>query len=528
MPSDIDRRNNADVRTPRLRLRNAAIGRKRILGAARYLAVLAMCHSALHSLSRIAAPSLVTGGVVGQSDFNETGTESALRFVAALAYLLIAFAADRLLRVGKRERRTAAIRVGQALPLVYLALFAPMMVPQALFAVILEPRAAFWLGVPILAILGLAVRRKLSVVMMVPLLMLTVDAGFRYFVKGNRGVNETELVRIVSQPHLRPLLLTPTREADALRGVPVLAGYDVQDILVDSEGHYLYAATGSDYADAGTVRMCPLVRFDLRTGEIARIPVSSGLRPMAIDLKRNLLYVGTDYTEATIVAIDLATFRIVGRHPALKLGAMAALELFFLDAKADVLWVFHEWGTVEKWSLAPFRRLGVYPGYGMHEYLYLPARNEMLFQSEGVPPGLMSYTLAERPIFVRKRQFPLSYGLAYDTKVGQVLMTDPFLGLVWFVDPATFALVRSFRATIGAKNIVYDARRDLIYVGNYIRGTFVVYDAGSGTEKASIYVGKRFRRIELENHTGRVFANTSRGIFEVDVGGLIAATARRD
>jgi hypothetical protein len=344
-------------------------------------------------------------------------------------------------------------------------------------------------------------------------------------IKGHRGVSAAEALRVARQPAVRPLLLTPSAAAPELAAWRLAPGLDVQDILVDPNERFLYAPTGSNYEDRARVVDCPLLRIDLATGEVSSLPISQGARPMALDRERRRLYLGTDYTEAVIVEIDLDTFEEVARVPAQKLGSVAALELFYLDQPRETLWVFHEWGLIEKWRVNPLRREGSFPGYGMHEYLALPGADEVYFQAEGVPPGLLRYRLGDAPTLTGKLLLPVSYGLDFDSRRGLIYLTDPFLARVWAVEPRSMCVVGSHGTVAGAKNIVYDARRDWIYVGSYPTGWFHIYDAATWRELGRVYAGQRFRRIALAPESGRVFTDTSRGVIEVDVEALARKAA---
>jgi len=488
----------------------------------KYTIVFELCLIGLHSLNRIVAPSLLTG-VLLEELFSGDINESAYLLVLASILSVAVFILSDILAWRAAQRDSVTLRkVALALPLGFFVITLPFFLPQLIFTIGYDARALLTLFVPIGLGTGLFAWKKIPATWLIPIVMFTIGLNFSLYLKGNRGVTTANLLEIVDQEYLRPLILTPSELSEDLSQYHVLPGMDVQDILLHSSGEYLLAAAGNNFEPPYDEEVCPLVRIHLDDGRIDTIPISTGLRPMAIDQKRNRLYVGTDFTEAKIVVVDLETFEEIARKDALIQGDMAALELFLFVPEEDVLWVFHEWDIIEKWSVDPLERVGIFPGHGMHEYFYDEETERVYFQSECVPPGLMVMTLDNGPELVDLRMFPVSYGLCWVPELGGILATDPFLGRVWIFDPDSLDIVDSFSAGIGSKNIAWDEPRGLIYIGNYLDGHLHIHDAQTKDEVASINVGQRFRRLLVSPKTGDVFVNTSRGVFQVDVDGLVA------
>ena len=500
--------------------RGAAI----LLWIVRFALLGALCHEGLSSLQRVPAAPLISKGMVRQELRGPRSWTPTFRQIGVALFLALSLLGDRLRARALRRRSRRLWLLGTALPFLFLVGGAPYFLPQVLFAVGLERMALLTIGLPLLLFLILYRRRRLSPAMLVALTMFTLILNFDLLIKVNREVKADDLLRLTRQPTLRTYLLAPTRHSRKLVGHQLVVNHDIEEIALSPDEKHLYAATANYEDSRDRSRLSPLVRIDVNTGRTDRIYMGAGIRPMVFDRKRKLLYVGQDCEIARIIVVDTRTFRVVGRKRAVMAHGTTAdvdIELFLFDPGRDLLWVFHEWGLIEKWRPDPLRLVATYPGHGLHEYVHLPKTGELFTQSEGVPPGLLKFKLGETPKLTGYRLLPLTYGIAYNRRAHLLYVTDPFLGRVWIVSPRDLSLVGSFDATVGAKNIVYDHRRGLFYIGNYLNGHFYVYHGETTRLLGRVDTGKRYRRILVAPRSGRVFVATSRGVFEVDVDRLI-------
>ncbi len=478
----------------------------------KYSLIIYLTSIAFHSFCRFPAVSMLTGGLITQGDM--------LRHITAAVYAVISVISD-WLSFSARKRGRKLLRVlSVALPLSFFLPALLFFAPQLIFSIGFEKISILTIFLPIGVFILLWAGRKISLVLLIPLIFLTIAYNFEIFLKSNRGFSSEEMTRIVSQKYIRPLVLTPSLKTEEHSSYSMLPGLDVQDILVHPEETHLFASTGSNYED-DTPRACTLVRINLDSGSVEQLPIGHGCRPMALDLKRNRLFVGTDLTDAVLFNIDLNHFQVTSRHKLWMKWGEATVELFLLDPEEDVLWIFYEWGRIEKWRLDTLEMEGVFAGQGLHEYLYDKETCSLFYQTECVPPGMIRYRLYPEPMLEDYRLLPVTHGMAWAPELGGILSTDPFLGRVWITNPVTLELVGSFSVKVGCKNIAFDKMRNWLYIGNYLNGYFYIIDIATKKELAKIFVGQRFRRIIVTEKSGLVFANTSRGVFQIDVAGVV-------
>lgn len=159
---------------------------------------------------------------------------------------------------------------------------------------------------------------------------------------------------------------------------------------------------------------------------------------------------------------------------------------------------------------------------------YDPQRNEGIIcasGSAGLPAGrypALAFTaepFAYRPLALSSR-YPTSWvaatwGCDWDPVGRRAWVAIASLGLLQEIDYDTGAVLRSIFIGPGARPVVFDARRQLVYVAFFLEGTVLALDAGSGRQVASWPAGHFVRSLALSRDGTALFAASTLGVVRI-------------
>ncbi|MFH1540090.1 MAG: hypothetical protein ABIH66_14140 [bacterium] len=125
----------------------------------------------------------------------------------------------------------------------------------------------------------------------------------------------------------------------------------------------------------------------------------------------------------------------------------------------------------------------------------------------------------------RLRHLPV-LGATLDEKRNTIYFTSPFKRSVFKTDSRNYRLRGVLPAGVFPRDLDYDPKHDLLYVGNYADGTVDVIDTRKFKRARRYFIGKLVRSIYVNRPTGRAFAVSGCGVFEID-GARIRSAARK-
>jgi len=70
----------------------------------------------------------------------------------------------------------------------------------------------------------------------------------------------------------------------------------------------------------------------------------------------------------------------------------------------------------------------------------------------------------------------------------------------------------------GARPVTYDPRRNVVYVGNFLRGDVLAFDVATGSVTRRWFAGRFVRDIELTRDGTGLLVTSNMGIVRVDLG----------
>jgi len=108
-----------------------------------------------------------------------------------------------------------------------------------------------------------------------------------------------------------------------------------------------------------------------------------------------------------------------------------------------------------------------------------------------------------------------TFGIAADTRANKFFFTCPFLKLVFETDGTNFRIQRTLFAGSFPRKLAFNSRQNLLLVANYSGGSVDMIDTRSWKIVERHNVGKLVRSVRVDEQTGRNFAATACGVFEL-------------
>ncbi len=416
------------------------------------------------------------------------------------------YAAVRLRRErGVEPGRTAKLLYAAYFALLFFFLFFLFRFSVYHYAAVLLPALA--------ACIALAAARKLRVELAAGLLLnITTLCVFLLFLPPR--CSDKLLDRINTEKYIRPVFLFMGNTTRPDRGAFRL--YDgVRRITSNSDESRLFFTAkgkGNEKNDAGF--------YSLRSID-PRIPGSekpirwSSSRIYDAELTPDEKYLlATDYDNGKLLKLDAATLEPVESRPTNPYPMFIVVDRIFNRA-----FVTHEGnGTMIEFSLPDLEQKHKKNVFGSPIDVAVDWNSGEMYTSNWMFP----YMLSEIDLHLLKKirvKFPLSFvggGVALDSARRRVYVSNSMSGKVFAVDRDTFGTTGTLRAKPGARPVLVDEKRKLIYVGNMLGPDLLIFGFDH-RRVGSVYVGRNCRALYLTPKTNRLLAGTALGIFEVNV-----------
>ncbi|MFN7956557.1 MAG: hypothetical protein U0610_32925 [bacterium] len=255
-----------------------------------------------------------------------------------------------------------------------------------------------------------------------------------------------------------------------------------------------------------------------------RLPVHTGYN-LATDCARGIGYVG-NYSGGQIDRIDLATLTLLAPVPEVRIGGPTLIQL---SPDAERLYAIDDTnGQFRRIDLASGRadlelRECLPNGLFVDERLgrvYLPSCGWL-----DVYDAVSGQTLAR--VDLRRGfdpPFPLGphfHRITADTERGKAYVTYLETGRIYRVDGATGSLEAEALLGRGLRDVTWDARNGVVWIGNYVTGDLLAVDPDSLAVRGRVQVGRRIRSIEPSLDGKRVYVTSAVGGIAVDVGTVL-------
>ncbi len=108
----------------------------------------------------------------------------------------------------------------------------------------------------------------------------------------------------------------------------------------------------------------------------------------------------------------------------------------------------------------------------------------------------------------------------------RIYIASTMRGRVRVLDADRLQRVEDLPVEIGVRNIGFDAARGWVLISGYISGRLFVYDARQQTIAGSLFLGPRLRWINVDVRSGRWYATSSVGGFEIDPNAAFPSASR--
>ncbi|MFA6450740.1 MAG: hypothetical protein WCX65_14800 [bacterium] len=180
-------------------------------------------------------------------------------------------------------------------------------------------------------------------------------------------------------------------------------------------------------------------------------------------------------------------------------------------------------------SLPNLRLFGAQFNHACPEWVTVdPDKNFMYSSNVCSLPFLLS-EVDLRTLKTTRKQFPLrfiSFGNGLDRKRGRIYVSVIVTGRIRVVDQKTFRRIGAFMTKPGVRSVVFDEKRDVIYVGNMIDPYLRVYGSDYSL-LGKIYIGRICRVIYISPKSNRVFAGSMYGLLEIKIDDLLRDSKKK-
>lgn len=329
---------------------------------------------------------------------------------------------------------------------------------------------------------------------------------------------------IADHPYVRPLLIndpdSPFYAASRLDGKPLL----VREMQISPDGRHLFA-TNFDQMDRSTHTVMPAV---LKIDPAGTMPAVEYVeytysQEMAYDSRRDLLYVA-GHSADKLAALSIYPFAV-----SRETDVIDKPHNLVYDEIEDLLYVVYESSYCQIFDPRTLQQIGEVPSSAFLMAPFDPIldrERKLLAVASGTPGyqlGLLDLTGKGENKF---KTFGLgSYGIAELPESNSYVSSDVFLGTLVETDRQTLDTRRMKFVGGGPRKLLYDARRNLLYVSRFFNHRMMVLDADDWRILAEVPVGYNVRGMRLTPQ-GRLFVGSSAGITEILIDDLIANVPR--
>ncbi len=166
----------------------------------------------------------------------------------------------------------------------------------------------------------------------------------------------------------------------------------------------------------------------------------------------------------------------------------------------------------------------VLPGMDSYDFA-IDVAGERAYVSDWLSPYLDEVDLRTMQLVRRKWIGWVSFGVAFGPD-GLLYVAQPLHRRVQVLDASRMEIVRSIPVGYGARDLAFDPRRRLLFVGNYFDGTLDVVRLADGGRVRRIFAGDLLRGLWFDDAHDRLFLAVGCGVRVAEMNALLAATAR--
>lgn len=241
----------------------------------------------------------------------------------------------------------------------------------------------------------------------------------------------------------------------------------------------------------------------------------AGARDMAVDGSNNTAYIlGIN---GTVFKINMQRFQVAKKFHT----GMERMVKLYIHHNGKNLLVLSETGEMHDYSLPEWKSLKSADTYG-NTYAFLPVKNKDIVYvvqwGKNTVAELNLNTLRLSQGLQGLGYYPVGADINEEGKI--IYFTDYFRGELMMVDIRDLEIADSVKIERGLREARWDARRKLLYMGNFQKGTFYVFDPKQNKILKKLFLGKKLRHIYITPKTHQVLVATRYGVFSVDIDGL--------
>lgn len=166
----------------------------------------------------------------------------------------------------------------------------------------------------------------------------------------------------------------------------------------------------------------------------------------------------------------------------------------------------------------PFAHLEL-PGWNAYDLILDRAQNR-LYVTDWLSPYLFVVDLETFSLLQKVRVGWTAFGII-EGKNGTIFLARPIAQEVVAVDPVSLQVQRRIKTGFGSRDLEYDYKRDILFVGNYFDGTLDLYNAHSGKRIARYYAGRLLRGLFFHAESDRLFVATGCALLWAPVDQLV-------
>ena len=170
----------------------------------------------------------------------------------------------------------------------------------------------------------------------------------------------------------------------------------------------------------------------------------------------------------------------------------------------------------------PYKQLRMLKLPGIDSYdLAIDAAQRFAYVSDWLCPFLKEIDLSTMRVARRKWIGPVSFGVAFGPD-GLLYVAQPLSRRVRVIDARRMEIVRTIRAGYGPRDLAFDPRRRVLFIGNYFDGTLDIVRLADGQRLRRFFVGDLLRGLWLDESRDRLLAAVGCGVRVIDLPAVFA------
>ncbi|HDH97370.1 MAG TPA: WD40 repeat domain-containing protein [Proteobacteria bacterium] len=152
---------------------------------------------------------------------------------------------------------------------------------------------------------------------------------------------------------------------------------------------------------------------------------------------------------------------------------------------------------------------------------FVPNRDGTAYYAGVVSPYFLLVDAHSFDTIMRKKLNEPTIGLDYDPETNQVYAAATLTRSILVLDGDTLDVKKRIWTGTTVRELYIDRKRKLIVAAGYTDGHISFYDLKTLKLRGRIFIGKLARTIHIEQRSGRIFATSSCGLYEILVDRLL-------